>query len=139
MTQTTQTKRIESYGLYDFCQDLQEAFKEGYDFDFETNENFPTAYGTMLTCGLVKAGEKVEETETETEVETEKVEKVEKTASVTSVVEEVAQVAESDASNDQEVAETVAEVEATETEVENLTEQQPADTPAKRGPKPKNK
>lgn len=110
MTQTTQTKRIESYGLFDFCQDLQEAFKEGYDFDFETNENFPTAYGTMLTCGLVKAGEKLEETETE--VETEKVEKV---------------------------AETVAEVEATETEVEDLTEQAPADTPAKRGPKPKNK
>lgn len=108
----TQIKRIESYGLYDFCQDIQEAFKEGYVFDFDTNENFPTAYGTMLTCGLVKAGEKVEAAE---------------------------QVAESDASNDQEVAEVVTEVEATDTEVETPTEQAPADTPAKRGPKPKSK
>lgn len=51
----TDVKRIESYGLYDFCQDIEAAFKEGYVFDFDTNENFPTAYGTMLTCGLIKA------------------------------------------------------------------------------------
>lgn len=70
----TNVKRIESYGLYDFCQDIQEAFKEGYVFDFDTNENFPTAYGTMLTCGLVKAGKEVEaESEVETEVESEEV------------------------------------------------------------------
>lgn len=47
-------KRIESYGLGDFCKDVESALKEGYSFDFESNENFPTAFGTMLTCGLVK-------------------------------------------------------------------------------------
>ena len=68
----TDVKRIESYGLFDFCKDIEAALKEGYRFDFETNENFPTAYGTMLTCGLVKAGEveaKVEETKTEAQTE----------------------------------------------------------------------
>ena len=64
----TNVKRIESYGLYDFCQDVQAALQEGYVFDFDTNENFPTAYGTMLTCGLVKPNENVE-VDTVTEVE----------------------------------------------------------------------
>jgi hypothetical protein len=50
-------KRIESYGLGDFCQDVENALKEGYSFDFTTNENFPTAFGTLLTCGLVKTVE----------------------------------------------------------------------------------
>jgi hypothetical protein len=103
----TNVKRIESYGLYDFCQDVQEAFKEGYVFDFDTNENFPTAYGTMLTCGLVKAGKKVEE--------------VSETVSQTEQTEEVVQNTE--------------QVEAAETATEETAEA----TPAKRGPKPKNK
>lgn len=63
------TKRIETYSLYEFCQEVQESILDGFKFDFESNENFPTAFGSMLTCGLVKAVEveveveaKVEET-----------------------------------------------------------------------------
>ena len=104
----TNVKRIESYGLYDFCQDLEAAFKEGYKFDFDTNENFPTAYGTMFTCGLVKAGKKVEE-------------KVTETVSQTNQTEEIVQ-------NTEQTVEA-------ETEVQETAEA----TPAKRGPKPKNK
>ena len=114
----TNVKRIESYGLYDFCQDIQEAFKEGYVFDFSTNENFPTAYGTMLTCGLVKASTEVE---TETESQTEQTEEV-----VQEVVQEVEQV-------EKEVAEATSEVEQVTEETAEVKE------PAKRGPKPKNK
>lgn len=110
----TNVKRIESYGLYDFCQDIQEAFKEGYVFDFSTNENFPTAYGTILTCGLVKASTEVE---TETESQTEQTEEV---------VQEVEQV-------EKEVAEATSEVEQVTEETAEVKE------PAKRGPKPKNK
>jgi hypothetical protein len=115
----TDVKRIESYGLYDFCQDIEAAFKEGYAFDFDTNENFPTAYGSMLTCGLVKANKKVEETETNTGIVAQDVqpaEIVQDTAQVTTEVEEVVQ------------------------EVEQVTEETPeTKEPAKRGPKPKNK
>jgi hypothetical protein len=119
----TDVKRIESYGLSDFCQDIEAAFKEGYAFDFDTNENFPTAFGTMLTCGLVKANKKVEKTETETETNTgivaqdvQPAEIVQDTAQVTTEVEEVVQ------------------------EVEQVTEETPeTKEPAKRGPKPKNK
>ncbi len=117
----TNVKRIESYGLYDFCQDIQEAFNEGYVFDFSTNENFPTAYGTMLTCGLVKAGKEVE-----TEVQTETEETVAQTEQVTEVVQEVEQV-------EKEVAEATSEVEQVTEETAEVKE------PAKRGPKPKNK
>jgi hypothetical protein len=114
----TNVKRIESYGLYDFCQDVQEAFKEGYVFDFDTNENFPTAYGTMLTCGLVKAGKKVEE----------KAEETTETVTETSQTEEVVQ-------NTEQTEEVVTEETKVETEVQETAEA----TPAKRGPKPKNK
>lgn len=108
----TDVKRIESYGLFDFCQDVEAAFKEGYVFDFSTNENFPTAYGTMLTCGLVKAVEVTEET---TEVETDDEVKT-------------------------EVEEVVQEVEQVSTDVEQTTEEvTEVKEPAKRGPKPKNK
>lgn len=121
----TDVKRIESYGLFDFCQDVEAAFKEGYVFDFSTNENFPTAYGTMLTCGLVKAVE-VTEVETADEAKTEVEELVQETAAVTavtSVVEEVVQ-----------------EVEQVSTDVEQTTEEvTEVKEPAKRGPKPKNK
>jgi len=107
----TDVKRIESYGLYDFCQDIEAAFKEGYVFDFDTNENFPTAYGTMLTCGLVKAGKKVKETVAQAE-------------QVAEVVQE-----------EQQVGIVADEVESVATEVQEIAEA----TPAKRGPKPKNK
>lgn len=116
----TDVKRIESYGLYDFCQDIEAAFKEGYKFDFDTNENFPTAYGTMLTCGLVKAGEKVETAEVEQE------EVVAQDVQTEEIVQEVEQV--------------TTEVEEVVQEVEQVTEETPeTKEPAKRGPKPKNK
>lgn len=53
-------KKIETYSLYEFCQSVQECIDEGYRFDFDSNENFPTAYGTMLVAGMVKAEVKLE-------------------------------------------------------------------------------
>lgn len=51
-------KRIETYSLYEFCKAVQEAVVEGWRFDFESNELFPTAFGTMLVAGMVKAEDK---------------------------------------------------------------------------------
>lgn len=48
-------KRIETYSLYEFCKAVQEAVVEGWRFDFDSNELFPTAFGTMLVAGMVKA------------------------------------------------------------------------------------
>lgn len=53
-------KRIETYSLYEFCQAVQQAVIEGWRFDFESNELFPTAFGSMLVTGMVKAEEKAE-------------------------------------------------------------------------------
>lgn len=47
-------KRIETYSLYEFCQAVQQNIVEGWRFDFESNENFPTAFGSMLVAGMVK-------------------------------------------------------------------------------------
>lgn len=48
-------KRIETYSLYEFCQAVQQSIIEGWRFDFDSNELFPTAYGSMLVTGMVKA------------------------------------------------------------------------------------
>ena len=53
-------KRIETYSLYEFCQAVQQAVIEGWRFDFESNELFPTAFGSMLVTGMVKAQEKAQ-------------------------------------------------------------------------------
>lgn len=47
-------KRIETYSLYEFCQAVQQSIIEGWRFDFESNELFPTAFGSMLVTGMVK-------------------------------------------------------------------------------------
>jgi hypothetical protein len=48
-------KKIETYSLYEFCQAVQQSIIEGWRFDFESNELFPTAFGSMLVTGMVKA------------------------------------------------------------------------------------
>lgn len=47
-------KKIETYSLYEFCQAVQQAVIEGWRFDFNSNELFPTMFGSMLVTGMVK-------------------------------------------------------------------------------------
>lgn len=62
-------KRIETYSLYEFCQAVQQSIIEGWRFDFESNELFPTAFGSMLVTGMVKGKEQTQEViEDKTEV-----------------------------------------------------------------------
>lgn len=46
--------RVEEYSLYDFCKTTQSLIQDGYEFDFESNDNFPISYGNMITAGMVK-------------------------------------------------------------------------------------
>ena len=48
-------KRIETYSLYEFCHAIQESVIEGWRFNFKSNELFPTAFGSMLVTGMVRA------------------------------------------------------------------------------------
>jgi hypothetical protein len=52
-----QTKRIETYSLFEFCQQVEQSIIEGWRFDFNSNEMFPTAFGSMLVTGMVKTEE----------------------------------------------------------------------------------
>lgn len=133
-------KRIETYSLYEFCQEVELALKAGFSFDFDSNENFPQNYGTLLTCGLVKVGKKVEAEEVvtdgakveETEETDAQTEQVTKSATVTEQTEEVVQ-------NTEQVESTETTSEETETEEVVEGQENAEATPAKRGPKPKNK
>ena len=55
-----QTKRIETYSLFEFCQQVEQSIIEGWRFDFNSNELFPTAFGSMLVTGMVKTEEVTE-------------------------------------------------------------------------------
>ena len=52
-----QVKQIETYSLYEFCQAVEQAVIDGYRFDFESNERFPQAFGSLMTAGMVKVSE----------------------------------------------------------------------------------
>lgn len=52
-----QSKRIEAYSIAEFVQQVQQAIREGYELDLNTNENYPQQFGTLFTCGVVKAGD----------------------------------------------------------------------------------
>jgi hypothetical protein len=52
-------KRVETYSLFEFCQVIQENILNGWRFDFESNENVPIAFGSMLVTGMVKAEDKI--------------------------------------------------------------------------------
>lgn len=65
-----ETKRIETYSLFEFCDKTQQAILEGWRFDFDSNENAPIAFGSMLVAGMVKAEPKIK---SPTELVTEKV------------------------------------------------------------------
>jgi len=62
------TLKIEAYSLFEFCQLVQNAILEGWRFDFDNNDHFPTAFGSLLVAGMVS--NQVPQTETETEQET---------------------------------------------------------------------
>jgi hypothetical protein len=47
------TLKIEAYSLFEFCQLVQNAILDGWKFDFDTNENFPTSFGSFLVAGMV--------------------------------------------------------------------------------------
>lgn len=48
------TLTIECYDFPEFCKRMQDAIQEGYEFDFESNERFPTSFGGYYNVVLVK-------------------------------------------------------------------------------------
>ena len=80
-------KKIETYSLYEFCEKVQQSIIEGWRFDFESNELFPTAFGSMLVTGMVKTGEKLPE---QVKVQTAETAEVDETTDVEKLVDEFA-------------------------------------------------
>ena len=49
-----ETLRLDTYSLFEFCQKVQENIIAGWRFDFDSNENAPVSFGSMLTCGMIR-------------------------------------------------------------------------------------
>jgi hypothetical protein len=69
-------KKIETYSLYEFCQVVQQSIIDGWRFDFDSNELFPTAFGSMLVTGMVKKPAETVEDNTEDNTEDNAVDKL---------------------------------------------------------------
>lgn len=53
----TQTKTVEAYTLADFCQLTQDLILDGWKFDLESNQGYPSAFGTFFSATLIKQAE----------------------------------------------------------------------------------
>ena len=62
--------KVEDYGFAEWLAQVEQVIKQGYEFDFVNNENYPVGYGSMYTAVLVPV--KVNEAQ-ETQVEPESV------------------------------------------------------------------
>lgn len=48
------TRTVDSYSFAEFCKMIQELIKEGFEFDFDSNENYPTTFGSYYHVIMVK-------------------------------------------------------------------------------------
>ena len=48
-------REIGEYGFFQFCVSIQEAFKGGYEFDLDNNDNCPQQIGTYYHAILKKS------------------------------------------------------------------------------------
>lgn len=51
------TVQVQSYNLAEYSEIVQKHFLDGYRFDFASNANYPTSFGTFYTCTMVLAKE----------------------------------------------------------------------------------
>ena len=79
-------KKIETYSLYEFCKAVEESIIQGWRFDFDSNELFPSAFGSMLVTGMVKTGEKLAD---QPEIESTQTPEVDNSAEVEKLVDEL--------------------------------------------------
>ena len=57
--QDKQVKIIQAFSLVDLLKEVREAALEGYDFDFNTVENFPQQFGLHFHVPMVKGAVQV--------------------------------------------------------------------------------
>lgn len=43
-------KQVENYGFAEWLKEVQEVIQDGYEFDFESNANYPLQIGTVYTA-----------------------------------------------------------------------------------------
>lgn len=49
--------KVEEYSLAAWLAEVETVIKQGYTFDFESNDTFPQAFGSMYTVVMVPAKE----------------------------------------------------------------------------------
>ena len=52
--------KVEEYSLAAWLAEVETVINQGYKFDFESNEGYPTGFGSMYTAVLVPAVAKTE-------------------------------------------------------------------------------
>jgi hypothetical protein len=55
------TVKVEDYGLAEWLAQVYTLIKQGYEFDFTSNETYPLVFGSMYTVVMVKSKEQAVE------------------------------------------------------------------------------
>lgn len=56
-----EVQSVLTYSFIDFCQEVQKYIQLGYEFDFNTNENYPNWFGSAFSCNLLLSTAKAPE------------------------------------------------------------------------------
>ena len=70
MKKIIDTKQIQEYGFAELLSTVIQSYKDGWELDLESNQNYPVSFGTFYSLGMIKTEEEIEETEEETEEDT---------------------------------------------------------------------
>jgi len=58
---TKEKKEIQTYGFDEFCKLAQDLLSQGFKFDFEDNQHYPTSFGTFYSAVMIKQAEAIKQ------------------------------------------------------------------------------
>ena len=65
MKKIIDTKQIQEYGFAELLSTVIQSYKDGWELDLDSNQNYPVSFGTFYSLGMVKTQEDIEDTKTQ--------------------------------------------------------------------------
>ena len=61
MKKIIDTKQIQEYGFAELLSTVIQSYKDGWELDLESNQNYPVSFGTFYSLGMIKTEDEIEE------------------------------------------------------------------------------
>ena len=69
MKKIIDTKQIQEYGFAELLSTVIQSYKDGWELDLDSNQNYPVSFGTFYSLGMVKTQEDIEDEKTDEKTE----------------------------------------------------------------------